>query len=159
MNVLNWFARHMPAALVFATMLLLPANADAPGDNDTLNVVLDHATLVKLPDRVATVVVGNPMIADVSLQPAGMVVVTGKGFGTTNLMALDRGGAMLLEKTVVVRASAANTVTLYRGILRETYNCAPKCEQTVTPGDSPQFFSNIFTQVGSRANQAQGSTR
>lgn len=158
MSIVEWMAR-IPAALVFATMLLLPANADAPGDGDTLGVILDRATLIKLPDRVTTVVVGNPTIADVSLQPGGMVVVTGKSYGSTNLMALDRAGAMLMEKSIHVRGPSEDRVTVYRGILRETYDCAPKCEPTITPGDAPPYFSGIVTQVETRSNQAQGASR
>ena len=55
-----------------------------------------------MPDRVATIVIGNPMIADASLQSGGMLVVTGKGYGATNLLALDRGGRVVLNKTVQV---------------------------------------------------------
>ena len=46
----------------------------------------------KLPDQVATIVIGNPLIADATLQSGGVLVVTGKGYGATNLLALDRGG-------------------------------------------------------------------
>ena len=59
---------------------------------EVLTVNLDQAEVLQLPDRVATIVIGNPMIADASLQSGGMLVVTGKGYGATNLLALDRGG-------------------------------------------------------------------
>ena len=44
-----------------------------------------------------TLVVGNPLIADAAVQSGGVVVVTGKSYGMTNLVALDRTGAMLVE--------------------------------------------------------------
>ena len=69
-----------------------------PRAAETLDITLDQATLMKLPDKVATIVVGNPMIADVAVQSGGLVVVTGKGFGSTNLIVLDRAGAVLLER-------------------------------------------------------------
>ena len=50
-----------------------------------------------------TLVIGNPMIADVSMQSGGLMVVTGKGYGVTNLIALDRNGATLMEKQVSVK--------------------------------------------------------
>ena len=62
---------------------------------------------MKLPEKVATIVVGNPLIADVSVQSGGLVVVTGKGYGTTNLIALDRAGAVLMERSIVVRGANA----------------------------------------------------
>ena len=58
---------------------------------------------MKLPEKVSTIVVGNPLIADVAVQSGGLVVVTGKGYGATNLIVLDRAGTVLMERSVVVR--------------------------------------------------------
>ena len=75
---------------------------------------------MQLPDRVATIVIGNPMIADASLQSGGMLVVTGKGYGATNLLALDRGGRVVLNKTVqVLGAGTEDIVVVYKGVERE----------------------------------------
>jgi hypothetical protein len=90
-----------------------------------INVVLDQAQLIKLPDRVATIVLGNPLIADASLQPGNLVVITGKGYGETNLIALDRAGAVLMEKSLEVRGRDADVVVVYRGVERESYSCTP----------------------------------
>src|SRR5437773_296834 len=75
-----------------------------------LTVIMDDAKLVRLPEKVASIVVGNPMIADVSLQAGGMMVITGKGYGSTNIIILDRAGAVLMEKTVEVQGPRAHVV-------------------------------------------------
>ena len=74
---------------------------------------------MKLPDGVATLVVGNPLIADISIQSGGMAVLTGKGYGMTNLVALDRSGAVLEQKTIQVQG-ARDSVVVYRGVERES---------------------------------------
>jgi Flp pilus assembly secretin CpaC len=86
--------------------LLFPLTmlASSPLAAADFTVIMDQAKLVKLPDKVATIVVGNPMIADVSLQPGGMMVITGKGYGVTNLVVLDRVGTVLMQKTIEVQA-------------------------------------------------------
>jgi len=118
-------------------------------------VVLDQATLMKLPDKVSTIVIGNPMIADVAVQSGGLVVVTGKGFGATNLIALDRSGAVLMERSILVKGpQGRDTVQVYRGPLRETFSCAPDCERRITLGDSADFFSAIATQAETRNGAA-----
>jgi uncharacterized membrane protein YgcG len=99
-----------------------------------ITVTLDRDLIVKLPERVATIVIGNPLIADASLQPGAIMVITGKGFGMTNLIALDRKGAVLMEASVVVRGPRPVSV-VYFGTERETYSCTPKCERLVTLGD------------------------
>jgi len=144
-------ARAVALVLLTAAVLLpRPAlAADAP-----LNVVLDQATLMRLPEKVSTIVVGNPLIADIAVQSGGLIVVTGKGFGATNLIVLDRAGAVLMERQVVVRGASDQTVAVYRGAERETYSCTPKCERRITLGDSADFFSAIQGQAEARNAQS-----
>ena len=81
----------------------------------TLVLTLDQAQMIKLPEAAATMVVGNPLIADISIQSGGMAVLTGKGYGVTNIVALDRFGAMLEQKTIEVQG-ARDSVVVYRGV-------------------------------------------
>jgi Pilus formation protein N terminal region len=118
---------------------------------------LDEAQLVKLPERVATIVVGNPLIADATLQPGGILVVTGKGYGSTNVIALDRAGTVLLEKSIEVKGPGPDAVVVFRGIERETYSCTPVCERRITLGDSGAYFDAALNQTGNRNGQALGA--
>ncbi|ETR77380.1 CpaC-like protein [Afipia sp. P52-10] len=123
---------------------------------EAIAVAVDQAKLIKLPEKVATIVVGNPLIADVSLQPGGMMVVTGKGYGSTNVMVLDRRGDVLVDRTIQVEAPNDKLVTVYRGVERESYSCTPTCQRRVMLGDSPTYFNATIGQSGSLANQAAG---
>ena len=124
-------------ALALAFAVTGAAMTARPGDAaDMLTVVLDQAQVIKLPAGVGTIVVGNPLIADVSLQPGGALVVTGKGYGTTNIIALDRAGATVVTTNVQV-VGPRNIVVVYRGIDRESYSCLPRCERRITLGDTP----------------------
>jgi Flp pilus assembly secretin CpaC len=135
----------------------IAAAVSGTADAADIRVVLDQAKLVKMPDRVATVVIGNPLIADAALQSGGMMVITGKGFGMTNIITLDRAGAVLMEQSVEVVGPRVDVVTVFRGIERESYSCAPICERRITLGDSPTYFDTTIGQVGSRNGQAQGA--
>ena len=145
-------ARLALALGLFAAISLAPAKA-----SDALNVVLDQASIMKLPDKVATIVVGNPLIADVAVQSGGLVVVTGKGYGSTNVIALDRTGTVLMERSIVVSGPVGPTVQVYRGIQRETYSCTPNCERRITLGDSADYFTATIGQSGVRDGQASGA--
>jgi hypothetical protein len=144
-----------PGAFGLALCLMLGVSTRLAAAD--LTVALDEAKLLRLPDKVATIVIGNPMIADVSLQPGGLLVITGKGFGLTNLVALDRSGAVLLEKSIEVEGPRGELVVLYRGIERETYSCTPICERRLTLGDSNVYFDAVIGQAGSRNGYAQGA--
>ena len=137
-----------------AALMFLPPPAIAA---ETLDIALDQATLMKLPEKVSTIVVGNPLIADVAVQSGGLVIVTGKGFGATNLIALDRAGTVLMERSIVVRGPVGPTVQVYRGVQRETYSCAPDCERRITLGDSVDYFTATIGQSEARNSTAGGS--
>ena len=142
--------RRFAFALGFAAWAAPAAAAD-------IVAALDEARLVKVPERVATIVIGNPLIADAALQAGGILVVTGKGYGVTNVIALDRTGAVLMEKSVEVTGPGAGAVVVYRGIDRETYSCSPICERRITLGDTPAYFDAVLNQTGNRNGQALGT--
>jgi hypothetical protein len=149
-------ARRALACLFAAITLAAASPASAAA---ALKIVLDQATIMKLPEGTSTVIVGNPLIADVTVQAGGLVVVTGKGYGSTNLLALDRAGSVLMERNLQVRAGGESTVFVYRGVERESYSCAPTCERRITLGDSPAFFTATASQTDSRNNQAAGAAK
>jgi Pilus formation protein N terminal region len=138
------------------TWALLAVVMTAPARADTLNVNVDQARLLKLPERVTTIIIGNPLIADATLQNGGILVVTGKGYGATNLLALDRNGRVIMRKSVrVLGPSGRDLVVVYKGVDRETYSCAPLCEPRITLGDSTAFFNTTLGQTGTRDSKAQ----
>jgi Flp pilus assembly secretin CpaC len=129
----------------------------AGSSGDAIAVSVDQAKLVKLPERVATIVVGNPLIADVTMQPGGMIVVTGKGYGATNVIAMDRRGDILVDRVIQVGGPADQVVTVYRGVERESYSCMPICQRRVTLGDGEGYFKSTIDQAGSLNSQASGT--
>jgi len=130
----------------------------ASAQSETVTINLDQAQILQLPDRVATIVIGNPLIADATLQSGGVLVVTGKGYGATNLQALDRAGRVLMSKTVqVVGAGTDDIVVVYKGVERETYSCASDCQRRITLGDSTAYFNANLAESAARNGQAQAT--
>ena len=151
------------AFLVFRSLaigiLLVPASAfAAPAPTGGIIAVnIDQAKLIRLPERVATIIVGNPLIADITLQVGGIIVVTGKGYGATNFVAMDRNGEVLVDRIIQVEGPADPIVTVYRGIERESYSCTPICQPRITLGDSDRFFKSTIDQAGNLSGQAAGA--
>jgi len=138
-------------------MVLWPAAALAAPAAESILVNVDQAKLVKLPGKVATIVVGNPLIADVTLQNGGIIVVTGKGYGATNFIAMDRAGDILVDRIIQVEGPTDQLVTIYRGVERESYSCQPICQRRVTLGDGESYFKSAIDQAGSLSSQASGA--
>ncbi len=136
-------SRFSSRGLIFAVGVAV-ACVLAPGiaSAEKIVVLTDRAKIIKLPDRTKTVIVGNPIVADVTIGKDGLVVLTGKSYGTTNLITLDSGGTVLNESTIEVRQANENLVLMQRGMDRETYSCTPNCMPTVALGDETKYFTD-----------------
>jgi Flp pilus assembly secretin CpaC len=137
-----------------AIAVVLAAAAPRAMADETIVVRLDNARVIKLPDRAATVVIGNPLIADLSVQPGGLAVITGKSFGATNFLVMDKAGAVLTEHKVEVQGPSDQVVFMFRGSERETYSCTPECSPRITLGDNTDFFNAAMTETTARNTQS-----
>ncbi|TCT07505.1 pilus assembly protein N-terminal domain-containing protein [Aquabacter spiritensis] len=146
-------------ALAGALLLAVPAATPAvqaepvPALTGAVAVTLDAAAIFSLPSEAEIVIVGNPAIADVSKPPksANFVVVTGKSFGQTNIILMDKAGLQIAAADVRVVPPSAATVTVQRGTdSRVTYSCAPVCVQAFTLGDSMEASQALAGQIQQR---------
>jgi Flp pilus assembly secretin CpaC len=159
LHVMRTKVRASLMCLSFAMgIAVAPAGGIAATTDEVIAVSVDQAKLVKFPERIATIVIGNPLIADVALQPGGIVVVTGKGYGATNVIAMDRAGAVLMDRLIQVTGPLDKVVTIYRGVERESYSCAPICQRRITLGDGDSFFKGTMDQAGALSTSAAGSS-
>ena len=143
--------RALILVALMSGLALSPAlAAETVNASDLLKITLDQAKIAKVPTGTATLVVGNPMIADVTMIKGGVgMIVTGKGYGQTNLVAIDAGGNILDEKQI--RVEPARTVlVVQRGAARASYSCTPLCMPTVQLGDDQSVFSETGGQISAR---------
>ena len=123
---------------------------------DVLSITVDQAKVAKLPAGTSTLIIGNPMVADVTmLKQNGAMVVTGKGYGETNLIAIDNQGEILDEKQIRV-VPTSSVLVVQRGNARASYSCRPACVPTVQLGDENTAFTEAGTQITTRNTLAQG---
>ncbi|EAB6717951.1 hypothetical protein DUP91_26870 [Salmonella enterica subsp. enterica] len=110
-----------------AAMALLAA-ASAAFAGNSISVQVNQAKIVKLARPADTIVVGNPDIADASVQDANTIVLTGKGFGVTNLVVLDEQGQPIVDQQVSVSRDTRESVRVFRQADIQTLHCNPVCE-------------------------------
>jgi Pilus formation protein N terminal region len=149
----------MSSRLWLAVAFVLASGASpARAETSMIAVTLDQAKIVKLAPGTATLIVGNPMIADVTmLKNNNTMVVTGKGFGQTNLIAIDAAGSLVEEEQIQVLPS--KTVLLFQsGSSRISYACDPTCMPTVQLGDDDKTFKNVGEQISTRNGYAAGGS-
>ena len=95
-----------------------------------IEVTMNQAKVVKLARAADTIIIGNPDIADASVQDASTIVLTGKGFGVTNLVILDETGTPIIDEQITVTRATASSVRIYRRASIQTLSCTPYCESS-----------------------------
>lgn len=130
-----------PAFALIAS-LLLAGIAQA----EQLSVEASKTLPLRLTGQAASIVIGNKNIADVAVHDDRLIFVTGKSYGTTNLMVFNKAGEEVYNAEVVVTANSSNLLTVNRAGQNQTYDCAPVCRSALTLGDDPAYFSGLIQQ-------------
>ena len=117
-----------------AAVASLSGQAFAAQDSGMLRVYMNNARVLRLDRPVSKVIVGNDDIADATVADDRTVVLTGKNYGSTNLLLLDGDGNAIVDQRVLVSIDEGNTVRLYKQTSRNVYSCAPWCEENVSAG-------------------------
>jgi Flp pilus assembly secretin CpaC len=130
-------ALFLAAVLCASTLAPLAAVAqDAP-----ISVKANLARILRISAPAATVIIGNPGIADVTIQDPQTLILTGKSFGTTNLIVLDSQGNPIADTMIEVVQASADVMTVYQGASRTSLSCSPVCQPTLMLGDDPDYSS------------------
>ena len=132
------------AAITLAFAMLL---GFAQAQEKTIYVDLDYARILRLPEGAQTLVIGNPLIADVTmLKNNRLMVVTGKSFGATNLIILDNSGSQVGESLITV-VPPNDKLVVMRGPHRESYWCNPDCAPAVDLGDDRAYMNEAIAAI------------
>lgn len=108
-------------------------------DGAPISVNVNMARILRINASAATVIVGNPGIADVTIQDPKTLILTGKSFGQTNLIVLDSAGNPIADTLIEVAQMQAGVTTVYQGQARTSLACAPICQNIIMMGDDPTF--------------------
>jgi Flp pilus assembly secretin CpaC len=142
--------------LIAATLGALCAAGSALAADEVIDVTIDFAKIMKLTQPAHTIIVGNPGIADATVGDEQTLVLTGKTAGTTNLIVLDDSGKEVTNAIVRVSSDIRQLTTIFYGKSRQTFSCAPVCEQVISVGDDKDSFEAATSQINTRKEFAAG---
>ena len=143
--------KHVVAAIAFVAAATPAALADS------FKLTVDQTVALKVPGSANSVVVGNASVADVAVHDASTLLVTGKSFGTTNLMVLDSAGRTIYANQVSVGGQPDTDMTIVRAGGTYTYSCVEKCRSTATVGDAANYFQETMLTLEAKSGAAKGS--
>lgn len=140
-----------------APLILAGALIASPAVAADFNVEISQSRLQTLSRPAATLIVGNPAIADVTIVDSNTIAVLGRSFGQTNLVALDAAGQQIANYDVHVVETQSAALTVNRGVGQYSYDCSPRCVRVINPADAQeptslytgltQSFTNLATEA------------
>lgn len=148
------------AAIGAAALLAAFAMETGAAEAGDLIVRYDQSQVLRLPRNPQEVIIGNPSIADVTIQGGNLLVVTGKTFGITNIIALDSERNIIQDQRVIVERDEKRVVNLHKGGQRQSYSCTPNCQPTLTIGDDTTYFEQInrHNQIKTKFSESGGDS-
>ena len=155
--------KNLLSKSVFAAAMVMYAGS-ASAEMQRLTLEVDESQMLTLPTSPGTIVIGNPVIADVSIQ-GKQIFLHGKAFGQTSLTILDLEGNQIATYLLATTHSQADNVFVYKQTLalndglamRYSYTCASKCEAEIQIGDEEKFFKNTKEQAAQKFEISTGN--
>jgi Flp pilus assembly secretin CpaC len=129
---------------------------------ETVSVAIDEARAIELPAAATGVVLGNPGIAGVSVQHERLLFVTGRAYGSTNLIVVGRNGRPIYETRLSVVPDETSTVMVTQGGRGASasgsvrYDCATTCRRSPDIGEASDAHDVAVNQVSGHRSAATG---
>ena len=83
-------------------------------------------------------------------------LLPGQYFVTVGVSRLDDDGKEIENAVLRVSSNVRHLTTIFYGRQRQTFSCAPTCEQVILVGDDPVVFKNATEQIQGRQAFAGG---
>jgi Flp pilus assembly secretin CpaC len=135
------------AGFLFSAAVLAAVSAHAA----EVLVPLDQAKAISLPEAASGVAIGNPNIAAVSVQHDRLLFITGRAYGTTNLVVVNGAGRPILETRLTVVPDETNTVMVTKGALTQRFDCTPLCRRRPDLSDDADSFNQEQSKITARS--------
>lgn len=124
-------------AMPFFGMTWFGGLTQVQAEDNFLRVYMNSARILKLDRPVSKVIVGNSEVADATVADSQTIVLTGRAFGTTNLVLLDVDGNAIVDEKILVSIDESSTVRVFKSTTRTVLSCTPNCEEHADTDGSP----------------------
>jgi len=110
--------------LLAGALIATPVSAE----ETFLTLVTGTAHILRTTQKIGAVIIGNPAIVDANMVGDGIIALTAKASGSTNMILLDDKQAVILQRIVQVGSGARSMgVQVLSGDKAEDYSCSPIC--------------------------------
>lgn len=101
-----------------------------------MSIGIDRSQRISLRGSVSSVIVNNPLIADVTVVDANTLVIQGKGYGQTEILVVDAIGRTLFQNQIIVSGGQSGSLRVWRGGQATEMACAATCSPSLRVYDN-----------------------
>ena len=136
----------MIAAFLWIIALPNQAHSDQAQKERYVYVGVDRAKLIRMDEEPGTVIIGNPSVASILVQPNNILVLQGKGYGKTNAIILDKSGKTI-DTMLLSVVDNEHSASVYAAGSRRSYVCTEaSCQIELRIGDNGDYFQGVAEQ-------------
>jgi hypothetical protein len=156
-NYWHWAAFILCVTINVAGKPPLISRALAGDSTQTIVVEVDKAKLVGIPRGGHRIVLGNPLMVQITQIADAVIVLTGTAYGETNMVVFDERNAVVMESMIRIEPSPG-TIIVQRGPQRSSYDCQPGCEVRNQLGNAGETADKAAAEIQARNAAASSQT-
>lgn len=152
------FFIHICHIAVSLYVMFTPASAEQTGDHKIL-IDIDFMEGFAFKKPATQIILGNPIIADVTVRDDQYIFLSGKSPGRTNMIVYGRDGKISEQYIVVVRDPNAY-LTVYHGAANKAhFDCEPQCQRVLRIEDSGEQAESQRGKISAQIEMIDGRSR
>lgn len=127
---------HARSTALLALAVLAVAGSAFAQSAGPMSIGIDRSQRISLRGSVSSVIVNNPLIADVTVVDANTLVIQGKGYGQTEILVVDAIGRTLFQNQIIVSGGQSGSLRVWRGGQATEMACAATCSPSLRVYDN-----------------------
>jgi Flp pilus assembly secretin CpaC len=134
--------------------------AEKSTDNpNKITVDIDFMQGLEFKKPAGQIILGNPIIADITVRDEQYIFISGKSPGRTNMLVYGRDGKISEQYVLVVRDPNAY-LTVYQGSQsRSHFDCEPLCQRVLRIEDSSDVADAQRAKIAAQIDMIDGRAR
>jgi hypothetical protein len=113
---------------------------------EPLHLESGKSVAIRVKGNISSLVIGDNKVAEIAAISDSVFLLTGKTYGSTNVLAFSHEGRQIYASDILVEKSEENYVTVNRAGENYTLDCTKDCRAVLSVGDERSTFAILYDQ-------------
>lgn len=145
--------------LLITVIITLLHGSLVHADNKNIVIDIDFMEGLKFEKPASQIVLGNPIIADITVRDDKFIFISGKSPGRTNMLVYDRSGELSEQYILVVRDPNAYLTVFHGAENKAHFDCEPLCQRVLRIEDSGEKAESQRGKIAAQIEMIDGRAR